>query len=365
MRVECIDIDCAESETCVLGTCRPADTAATLFCDETTCDAGAVVADDAGEAGDGSVMFDAGADTAAAEAGAPLPCPGAELGPLRIGTNAGTAAYTLFATATDLFWADPVGGDVWSLPKAGGTATRWATGENAARSVVRDSSLVYWTALAGLRLESAPNAATTVVTQTIENGGGPMVADPSGGVYWFDTDTNQIMFTTAAGGGSFTRTLTTGASISAYDMAFDGTDVYWTNRGATPGIFRISGSASSQAPVLFADALTPIGVALEGVNVYWTDGGNVASRPKSQASATRLLATGQDTPYALAVSGADVYFTNAGHSPAFAGTVARVSTSGGTVTTLASGRSPAGITVDAQCVYWLQRDVGEVWKASR
>ena len=240
-----------------------------------------------------------------------------------------------------------------------------ATGENAARSVVRDSSLIYWTALAGLRIESAPNTATTVVTQTMENGGGPMVAGPSGGIYWFDTDTNQIMFTAGTAGGAGTRTLTTGANISAFDMAFDGTNVYWTNRGAMPGIFRIAGSASSRAPVLFAGALSPIGVALDAANVYWTDGGNVVSRPKSEASAARTLATGQDTPYAIAVSGAAVYFTNAGHSPSFAGTVARVSASDGTVTTLASGRSPAGIAVDARCVYWLQRDVGEVWKSSR
>ena len=370
MRVECIGVDCPEDQTCVLGTCRPADIATSLFCDETTCDAGtgpqgdAAVAPDAGGE-DASALTDGAAD-AAVDAGPPLPCPGAETAPLRISSTAGTTSYNLSATATDLYWVDTIAGDVWGLPKLGGSPTRWATGEDTPYSVVRDATALYWTGVAGLRDESTPNTAKTAIASTAGNGGGPIVAG-NGGVYWFSSDSNQIVFSIAApaGGVSASRPVTSGANISPWDMAFDGTNVYWTNRGTGSAILRVAGSASAAAPELFAAATSPAGIAVDATHVYWADGGNILTQPKDKSAASVPLAIGQDNPGGIAVAGTDVYFANLGLSPTFAGNVAHVSTAGGPVVKIASGRAPTFIVADERCVYWLQRDVNEVWKASR
>jgi hypothetical protein len=365
MRVECLGVACAESETCVLGTCHPADTAASLFCNEATCDAGSPLPSDAGEDGDGSsIVLDASADSMLPEASAPLPCPGAETAPLRISVGVGTTSYNLFGTATDLYWVDTVAGDIWSLPKAGGAPTHWATGEDTPSYVVRDAKTVYWTAAAGLRIEATPNTPSTAFVLGAGNGGGAMVAG-NGGVYWFASDTNQILFTQMVGASMTTHAVTSGANISPYDIAFDGTSLYWSNRGAVSGILRVAATGNGQAPQLFAAASSPVGITTSPTHVYWTDTGSVMARPKNQSTASVTLATRQDNPGGIAVADTDVYFANLGLSPTFAGNVAHVSTAGGPVTKIASGRSPTVIIADARCVYWIQRDVKEVWKSSR
>jgi hypothetical protein len=120
-----------------------------------------------------------------------------------------------------------------------------------------------------------------------------------------------------------------------------------------------------QAPELFASAASSTGITLDSTHVYWGDGSKVMSRPKDQSTPSVALATGQDNTLGIAVAGTDVYFANLGLSPTFAGNVAHVSTSGGSVVKIASGRSPTVISADDRCVYRLLRDVSEVWKAQR
>lgn len=364
MRVECLGVACAESETCVLGTCRPSDTNASLFCDETTCDAGSPRSDASDDGDGGSMVLDAAGDSAAPEASTPLPCPGAETSPLRISAGVGTVSYNLFATTTDLYWVDTVAGNVWSLPKIGGAAKRWATGEDTPSYAVRDSAALYWTSNPGLRTEGTPDTASTAVAQVSGNGGGAMVAG-NGGVYWFASDTNQILFSQTIGGSTTTRMVTSGANISPFDMAFDGTSLYWSNRGAVSAILRVGATANGLAPEVFAAASSPTGITVDATRVYWGNGSSVMAQPKDRSTAAVALATGQDNTVGIAVADTDVYFANLGLSPTFAGNVAHVSTTGGPVTKIASGRSPTVIVADARCVYWLQRDVAEVWKSSR
>jgi hypothetical protein len=353
---------CPIHETCVLGTCHIEDTSDPMFCDETTCDGGAppMIADAGRDA-----TTHAPADASdAGDASSPLPCPGAEKTPALVTNGAGTA-YNLVTSSTNLFWADTIGGTVRSIAKTGGAMTLWASGQDTPAFVAWDSADLSWTSNVGLYAATTPGAGVKLVPQTMDLGGGPVTADPSGGVYWFNVDTGQIVFTKSGGSGVVTRTLTTGAGIYASAIAFDGTDVYFSNRTGTQGLMKVPASATAVAPTLVAPITAPLGLAVDAFNAYVASAdGTVTAYRKDGTMMPKTLASGQSSPTSIAVRGPYVYVANLGPSPTFAGSVVRIPTTPGFLKTIKTGRSPTAIAVDARCVYWHFRDLGEIWRAS-
>lgn len=122
---------------------------------------------------------------------------------------------------------------------------------------------------------------------------------------------------------------------------------------------------------IYSAAGQPLGaIASDAENVYWLQGAQGSafvykhSAPALDKNAIEL-AKNQYYSEGLALHGGFVYWTSAPSASPGAGSVLRVSTSGGAVTTVASGQTnPSGLAVDASGVYWTNRHAsGTVMRA--
>jgi hypothetical protein len=144
-----------------------------------------------------------------------------------------------------------------------------------------------------------------------------------------------------------------------------------TGGGAgTGGVMTGSGGGVVVDPgaVLLAEGLPggPWDIAVDGTHVYWTDQKAWALRkvPKAGGEVT-TLATAQEGIFRLAVDSNFVYWINS----VTIGSVMKVPIGGGDPIPIASARWPRGIAVDATNVYWTSAETdgggrGAVMKAS-
>jgi hypothetical protein len=99
---------------------------------------------------------------------------------------------------------------------------------------------------------------------------------------------------------------------------------------------------------------SPTGIALDATSVYWTEdwsGGAVKKVDKTNGGTVTTLASGRSNgPASIAIDSTSVYWTEYA-----SGTVNKVAITGGSVTPLASGgaaNNPCGIAIDSTSVYW-------------
>jgi hypothetical protein len=179
-------------------------------------------------------------------------------------------------------------------------------------------------------------------------------------------DTGSCMALACPGQCLGSACLTTLYSAGAYDLATDGTNVYWTNPGGAVGdaglVMSVSANPleSVQSTILVSGQSSPGGIAVDGTNVYWTERtstGGIVKAPKTgiaDGGGPVTLASGQNSPVNIALDALDVYWTATGNASGTNGTVVKVPLAGGAPVTLASGQSgPSGIAVDSDHVYWV------------
>jgi hypothetical protein len=146
-----------------------------------------------------------------------------------------------------------------------------------------------------------------------------------------------------------------------FGIASDVDVLYWTSSTASGSVRKASISyqqpprvtLSLGTPVVIASNQdTPGWLASDEANLYWVNmgSGSIAKVSKSGGAVT-TLATGQDKPFGIVVNGSQVFWTNR------SGTVMTVSTEGGDLATLASGQdAPYAVAADATGVYWTNND---------
>src|SRR3989338_8856135 len=111
----------------------------------------------------------------------------------------------------------------------------------------------------------------------------------------------------------------------------------------------------SPTPVTLTSGQSTYHIAVDSTNTYWTDYATSGTVKKVSISGGTVttLASGLNKPLDIAVDSTNVYWTEYNSS----GTVKKVSISGGTVTTLASGlNNPASIAIDSTNVYWTENN---------
>jgi hypothetical protein len=155
-------------------------------------------------------------------------------------------------------------------------------------------------------------------------------------------------------------------------IAADAQNIYWV-QGKTQGtaiLYKHSAPALNvgNAIELAKNQAYSDGIAAYDGFVYWTAapsalaGAGSVMRVSTSGGTVTAVATGQTNPSGLAVDASGVYWTNRFTN----GSVMRVAHAGGTPVELATGQNGAhGIALDATTVYWTNTEGGEVRMVSK
>jgi hypothetical protein len=151
-------------------------------------------------------------------------------------------AYGIYVDATNIYWVErsPTTSTVKKRPKAGGTITVLAANLPLIDRVASDGTHLY------------------------------------GVVYAMGVNDGAIVRVPLAGGAFET----VAAGINPFDVAVDGTHVYWTGWLNSPtGVFRcIKGANCTVEPV--STTGSAFGIGLDGTHVYWSENDSVKRRAK-------------------------------------------------------------------------------------
>jgi hypothetical protein len=389
LTVDCLDVACDETHTCLNGQCVPAEILDPSQCEgELGCflvpigvgPGGGGPGGGGGQGGSGGAGGDGGggsggcsATTADCDAQPGCEtdlqtspdhcgscdhgclggeCAGGDCQPVVLATSAGAPRH-LTVDDTHLYWATsgPTG-QIWQVPLDGlGSATQLAGAQPMPGSIVYDgaSQSLYWTT-------SANNGD---VLRMALPGGRPQAIASGTKPNWLAVAGPNVFFTEATGSGEVsmapidgtgpTTTLLSGV-VWPWSIAVDGTSVYVGTNASNGSIFfmpRQGGSSMQLAPAKFNYA-----IAFDATYLYFTEDTGIGRVPKAGGTATVLAAT--NFPYALALDATHVYWTVYED-----GLVLRMPKAGGTVTTLATGQMNVwGIAVDDAAVYWANNFAG-------
>ena len=155
-------------------------------------------------------------------------------------------------------------------------------------------------------------------------------------------------------------TLVSAAGSFCFDLAIDGTNVYWTcGNGDSKGTGVVQKTAIAGGPlVLLAGSQdAPEGIATDGTSVYWlsygvtSSGGSVQSIPVGGGT-IKSLAGGLAYPEELTFDGTNLYWTS------YANAILAIPAVGGTAATLCGGSNPSAIATDGTNVYFTNSITG-------
>ena len=299
---------------------------------------------------------------------------------LNISSNIAVDSSAIYWTEDDgtvSYTANAATGLLRTVGVNGGTVTTIASGLNHPDAVLIDATHVYW-----IERGSWPNSNGTIKKMP-KNGGtattlasglnypqGPSTMD-SGNVYFGDPcDILKV----GLNGGAVTPLATTGCwSPSALSVDSTGSLFYLDGGSGNPRTLdRVSVSGGTVTALAATSSIGRYGTVLDDTYVYWTDEGGVAySTPvpggayvykisKSGGAAT-TLASGLNAACGIALDSTTgvIYVAEAGTWAAGgtynanSGTIGKLSTTGGALTTLTAGlNSPSSIAVDSASIYW-------------
>jgi hypothetical protein len=394
LTIDCLDVACDATHTCVNGACVPAE-----IIDPSTCvgPAGCALLPTgsgpgggggsggsggtggiAGSAGDGGGGTGGGTvctpptadcdadpgcetdlDTDATSCGAcghdclGGECVGAMCQPVVLGTAPDSPRHVV-VDATNLYFATsgPVSG-IWKVPLDGSAAPALLAGQQAFPGcLVLDgpSQSLYWAnyenagAVRRFQLPAGP------LQQVAPANNGKAVAVDGPDLFFLETAGTGAMLTAPIDGSALPTVLAPSISWPWAIVVDDGNIYVGTNTG-NGSIFVMPRQGGAMMPL--APAKFDYGLAVDATDVFYSE--NDAVSQVSKAGGTPVPLGSSAHPYALAIDATRVYWTSNSD-----GEVLMAPKGGATpATTIATGQANVyGIAVDANAVYWANNEPG-------
>ena len=283
-----------------------------------------------------------------------------------------------------VYWTNYVaGGEVMSVPEAGGTPTIIATNQDFPWAIAVDDSNVYWTNYDNGYGPSAGGSTTSGTVMKVPLTGGTPVTLAQGlqNPWGIALDATNVYFSNA-GGGTIKSVPIAGGNVTVLasgllqpeGIAVQNGVVYWVNYAGTTvnnNFYVESVATTGGTPKVLSsstDAFEGFGLAVNATSIFLsteqgavgaaTDG--LLSMPLAGSSAPTVLASAEVTPFAIALDATNVYWTS---NYVNNGMVSSMPLAGGTPTRLATNlTNPTGIAVDATGVYYTAAGGGRVWR---
>lgn len=211
--------------------------------------------------------------------------------------------YSFSFNATHVFWTDVPSvsnNALFKTPKNGG-ATSTIAYQDSISAVGAGSNQVYF----------SYGDTTPRIAKVSTNGGTPTVVQSvPGGAWQILVDGSDYYWVTNSKLSKNSQTLASGLTAPGM-IAFDATHVYYTNEVKPTSLRRVPKAGGS--PEELAAGITISGAAFDGTDLYWTDraAGTISKIPAGGGQPT-LVSSGHDEPGSIAVDATRIFFRTKG-----------------------------------------------------
>jgi hypothetical protein len=281
-------------------------------------------------------------------------CAGSVCQPFALATGE-SYPWALAIDGSNVYWTT-LGGAIRTVAKTGGTPTSLATGQGYPYGIAVDGANAYWANTTSGVVESCAKGGCSSTPTALATNQGYVygIATDGKNVYWAQYQQNGELRKCAVGGCSDTPTTLVSATYG-YQVATDGTDVFFTQNGAKKCSVNGCSSATTLGSVGWG------GITVDGTNAYWMGNNDVLECAKGGCGGSPTV-LGSGYASGVAVDSTDVYWTGAG-----TGTVSRCAITGcSSPTVLTSGQAyPEGIAVDATYVYFANYTSGIIARLAK
>ena len=285
----------------------------------------------------------------------------------------------LALTATDVVWLDELGGQVVTVPKAGGTPVVLARDQERPLDVAADADHAYWTTRTGNGDSdsiTAPHATGGVWSVPLAGGKVTALARARAFPNAIAVDATAVYFGEQGllrhAGAQLARVGKSGGAVTSIHpgepggIAVDGGRVYWSIGGGCESVNGApmpddgsmwSSPAAKPAPAQLAARLRcPERIASDADAIYVADNdtGAILAIPKAGGAPVTVASDDPGTRW-LAVDATTVYWINQRTRK-----VKRRAKTGGPVELLAERKDPVGIAVDDRYLYISDSDAGTI-----
>jgi hypothetical protein len=260
-------------------------------------------------------------------------------------------------------------GMVYKVPLNGGPWSPVATAQGGPHGVKSNGQWVYWTNVqTGQIMRADPNGMN--VKTLVQNQLSPIFLTlDSTYVFWINNGDGSI-WRAGLDGSNPTKLFDGYGAMHSGMITNAGPWVFWaSSSNGVIGAVAKDNNNPAMAVMLAQNQARPFSIETDGSSLYW---GNRGNTQMGQGSIQKLsmmnpgtpqpIATMQTNPHGISTDGQNVYWSNA----AMAGTINKVSTMGGQVTTLATNQTwPDCTAVDSKSVYWINTGGSMVSKTAK